>query len=73
VHFLGKAATFNLLYAFPLLLLADHNGTLADIARPVGWAFAAWGVALYWWAGWLYFVQFRQLTRGSPATAGSTT
>src|SRR6266496_4747461 len=23
VHYLGKAATFNLLYAFPLLLLAD--------------------------------------------------
>ena len=29
VHFLGKAATFNLLYAFPLLLLGDgdrHGG-----------------------------------------------
>jgi cardiolipin synthase len=61
VHFLGKAATLNLLYAFPLLLLADHDGTLADIARPFGWAFTAWGVGLYWWAGWLYVVQFRQL------------
>ena len=27
VHFLGKAATFNLLYAFPLLLLGDGTGT----------------------------------------------
>ncbi len=26
VHFLGKAATFNLLYAFPLLLLGDGTG-----------------------------------------------
>ena len=26
VHFVGKAATFNLLYAFPLLLLADGDG-----------------------------------------------
>src|SRR3954452_23733002 len=26
VHFLGKAATLNLLYAFPLLLLGDHSG-----------------------------------------------
>ena len=26
VHFLGKAATFNLLYAFPLLLLGDGDG-----------------------------------------------
>jgi CDP-diacylglycerol--glycerol-3-phosphate 3-phosphatidyltransferase len=61
VHFLGKAATLNLLYAFPLLLLADGNNTLADIARPFGWAFAVWGVALYWWAGWLYVAQLRQL------------
>ena len=29
VHFLGKAATFSLLYAFPLLLLADGDGVLA--------------------------------------------
>jgi cardiolipin synthase len=61
VHFLGKAATLNLLYAFPLLLLADGHNTLADIARPFGWAFAVWGVALYWWAGWLYVVQLRQI------------
>jgi cardiolipin synthase len=61
VHFLGKAATLNLLYAFPLLLLADHANTLADVARPFAWAFTAWGVYLYWWAGWLYVVQFRDL------------
>jgi cardiolipin synthase len=61
VHFLGKAATLNLLYAFPLLLLADGHNTLADIARPFGWAFVGWGVALYWWAGWLYVVQLRQI------------
>lgn len=48
VHFVGKAATFNLLYAFPLLLLADGRGTLADVALPLGWAFAWWGVWLYW-------------------------
>ena len=29
VHFLGKAATFNLLYAFPLLLLGDGDGVFA--------------------------------------------
>lgn len=32
VHFLGKAATFNLLYAFPLLLLGDGESTLATLA-----------------------------------------
>jgi cardiolipin synthase len=63
VHYLGKAATFNLLYAFPLLLLASGDGTLADIARPIAWAFTIWGTALYLWAGALYLVQVNQLTR----------
>jgi cardiolipin synthase len=67
VHFVGKAATFNLLYAFPLLLLADGSGRLAEIARPIGWGFAWWGVVLYWVAGLLYAVQLRQLiARPSP-------
>jgi CDP-diacylglycerol--glycerol-3-phosphate 3-phosphatidyltransferase len=61
VHFLGKAATFNLLFAFPMLLAAlpDHRGLLADVFRPLGWAFAAWGTTLYLWAGVLYVVQVR--------------
>ena len=46
VHYLGKAGTFCLLYAFPFLLLASHEGTAADIARPIAWAFTIWGVAL---------------------------
>jgi len=67
VHYLGKAATFNLLYAFPLLLLAARDGTLADVARPIAWAFTIWGTALYLWAGALYVVQVNQLSR--PAVA----
>lgn len=65
VHFLGKAATFNLLYAFPMLLAAlpENDGLLADVFRPMGWAFATWGSVLYLWAGVLYVVQVRQLTR----------
>ena len=54
VHYLGKAATLNLLYAFPLLLLGDGTSAGATVARVVGWAFAIWGTALYWWAGALY-------------------
>ena len=57
VHFIGKAATFNLLYAFPLLLLAGGSGAVAEVARPVGWGFAWWGMVLYWLAGILYAVQ----------------
>lgn len=61
VHFLGKAATAGLLYAFPLLLLGDGSGTIADLANVFGWAFAIWGVGLYWWGGVLYAFQARRL------------
>jgi cardiolipin synthase len=61
VHFLGKAATFNLLYAFPLLLLGDGDGTVATLANVFGWAFTIWGIGLYWWAGILYAWQVRTL------------
>ncbi len=60
VNFVGKSATFNLLYAFPCLLLADGDGTLARWARPIGWGFAWWGIALYWVAGLMYAVQLRR-------------
>ena len=33
VHFVGKAATFNLLYAFPLLLLAHRDDWIGDLAQ----------------------------------------
>jgi cardiolipin synthase len=69
VHFVGKAATFNLLYAFPLLLLADGDSTLAHVARPIGWGFAWWGTVLYWVAGVLYAVQAVGLARGHRRTA----
>jgi cardiolipin synthase (CMP-forming) len=63
VHFLGKAATFNLLYAFPLLLLGDGDGGWAQLARVVGWSFAIWGTGLYWWSGLRYVDQVRLLAR----------
>ncbi len=63
VHFLGKAATFNLLYAFPMLLAAlpERDDVLSTVFRPLGWAFATWGSVLYLYAGILYAVQVRQL------------
>ncbi|MGY1739756.1 MULTISPECIES: CDP-alcohol phosphatidyltransferase family protein [unclassified Blastococcus] len=57
VHYLGKAATFILLYAFPLLLLADGDGPLVAVAQPVAWALTIWGGVLYVAAGVLYVVQ----------------
>jgi cardiolipin synthase len=69
VHYLGKAATFNLLYAFPLMLLGTVDGVVAAVALPVGWAFALWGVALYWWAALLYLTQAVTLIRDARAEA----
>ena len=67
VHFMGKAATFNLLYAFPLLLLGDGHSALNDLAGAVGWAFAIWGTTLYWLAAGLYVFQVRQVVRADAA------
>ncbi len=67
VNFAGKAATLCLLYAFPLLFLAGYSGAVGYVAQIVGWAFAIWGTALYWWAGLLYSVQGSQLIRQSRA------
>ena len=61
VHYLGKAATFNLLYAFPLLLLAAGDGAVASVAAPIAYAFTVWGVGLYLWSGALYVLQVAQL------------
>ena len=47
VTYLGKAATFNLLYAFPFLLLALSDTWYGELAFIFGWAFAIWGVGLY--------------------------
>lgn len=63
VHFLGKAATFALLYAFPLLLLADIWTSAEGILLPIAWGFAFWGIGLYWWAGFIYLLQVISLVR----------
>jgi CDP-diacylglycerol--glycerol-3-phosphate 3-phosphatidyltransferase len=76
VHYLGKAATFLLLYAFPCLLLADGNGAVADVLRPIAWALTIWGTVLYVLAGIFYLVQVAGIVRAErggrpvPADAG---
>lgn len=54
VSYIGKAATFNLLYAFPLLLLALSDSVAGTLAYIFGWAFAIWGIALYLFTGVSY-------------------
>ncbi len=57
VLYLGKGATFVLLYAFPFLLLAQLGSSVADVARPIAYAFTVWGVVLYVWSGLIYVLQ----------------
>jgi cardiolipin synthase len=61
VHFLGKAGTFALLYALPLMLMADIWPQAEFIVLPLAWSFAWWGVALYWLSGFIYLNQLREL------------
>lgn len=57
VTYLGKAATFNLLYAFPLLLLTKmEEAWISQGAFILGWAFSIWGIGLYFVTGVSYGV-----------------
>ena len=56
VLYLGKAATFSLLYALPLLLFEQGNPFTGVIA-PISYALAGWGAGLYLWSGLLYLWQ----------------
>jgi cardiolipin synthase len=63
VNYLGKAATFALLYAFPLLIVGAYHGSLAAVAKPIAWAFTLWGTGMYLWAGVMYLQQYRSVMR----------
>ena len=67
VHYLGKAGTFALLYSFPLLLIAAAFPDISLFVLPVAWAFALWGIGLYWWAGFVYLAQVRSVVKSSSA------
>ena len=67
VHLAGKAGTFALMYAFPLLLLAGMPGTVGTLAWTFGWACALWGVGLYWFAAFVYVEQVARIVRADRA------
>ena len=72
VHLAGKAGTFAIMYAFPLLLLSELTSSLGTVAGVLGWAFALWGVTLYWFAGVLYLTQAASVLRRRPAGTGTS-
>jgi cardiolipin synthase len=61
VHFIGKAATMNLLWAFPLVLLGTFQNSVGVMAHNIAYAFLIWGLALYWYGAALYANQYRSL------------
>ena len=69
VNYVGKAATFLLLYAFPGLLIAQGTDTVAALFRPFAYAFTIWGGALYLLSGAVYVVQVVRLVRADAAEA----
>ncbi|MFO7689894.1 MAG: CDP-alcohol phosphatidyltransferase family protein [Cryobacterium sp.] len=68
VHQLGKLATFCLFYALPVIMLGQAFPSLEWWSGPVGWAFAIWGVFLYWWAGFVYLGETVRVVRKPRVT-----
>ena len=66
ITYLGKSATFLLLYAFPLLLVGAGDSAVAPLARPLGYAFAVWGTGLYLYSGLVYLAEFVLALRRAP-------
>ncbi|CAN5356864.1 CDP-alcohol phosphatidyltransferase family protein [soil metagenome] len=67
VNYVGKAATFNLLYAFPLLLLAVGSSDVAGFVAPIAYAFTAWGGLLYVVSGIAYVRQVLEIVSAPRA------
>jgi CDP-diacylglycerol--glycerol-3-phosphate 3-phosphatidyltransferase len=66
VIYIGKAATFALMSAFPLILLGHYDTTWSRVILACGWAFLIWGTYFYLWSFVLYTVQVVLVMRRLP-------
>lgn len=66
VTYIGKAATFTLMSAFPLILLGQWDALWSRVVLACGWGFLIWGMALYLWALVLYAIQVVLVVRRMP-------
>ncbi|WP_276514499.1 CDP-alcohol phosphatidyltransferase family protein [Nocardia huaxiensis] len=67
VIYLGKAATFALMSAFPWWLAGQMDWAAAGFSRAFGGAFLVWGTAVYVWTGILYLGKAIAVARTIPA------
>src|SRR6202035_4503304 len=54
VVYVGKAATFALMSAFPLILLGQWDAQWSRVVLACGWAFLIWGTYMYLWSFFVY-------------------
>jgi CDP-diacylglycerol--glycerol-3-phosphate 3-phosphatidyltransferase len=66
VIYIGKAATFALMSAFPLILLGQWDALWSRVVLACGWAFLIWGLYLYLWSFVLYAAQVVLVLRRMP-------
>ncbi|MCZ4550911.1 CDP-diacylglycerol--glycerol-3-phosphate 3-phosphatidyltransferase [Williamsia sp. 1138] len=69
--YIGKAATFALMYGFPMILAGQIDSVIGDVFYPCGWAFMIWGTAMYLWSFVLYWIQAILVVRTLPPARGS--
>ena len=70
VTYIGKAGTFALMSAFPLILLGQWDQLWSHVVLSVGWGFLIWGLGMYLWAFVLYLIHVRLVVRTMAKVAG---
>jgi cardiolipin synthase len=65
VHYIGKAGTLMLMYAFPILILGGFEWAASEIFQYIGISFLSWAIVTYWYAGYLYLRQGIQALKGN--------
>lgn len=71
VTYVGKAATFALMSAFPLILLGQFDALWSRVVLACGWAFLIWGLGMYLWTFLVYLVQVTMVVRQMPKVVGA--
>jgi CDP-diacylglycerol--glycerol-3-phosphate 3-phosphatidyltransferase len=66
VTYIGKAATFALMSAFPLILLGQFDAMWSRVVGALGWGFLIWGIYMYLWSFVLYVLQVTKVLRELP-------